>query len=360
MIRKVIILLMVMIGSLIFIGVTKPPFVEFKQLYSAIISLESQTVYTEIHPFFSAPTFLMFFSPVTNFSFDHSAALFFVVQLISLYVIITTIASSYRSIFTPKQGMLSEIQIAVTIAAFAPLVWHELSQGGTVLFSLTVFTVSLSQLIKNHKVRAGIGFGVLFLLKPASMILLVPLLVCHRWRTLIPYLVVSISGWVLLIPFSGGAIEAGTMVLDWHATISENGFLSMANSSVVSYLYDHEIFSIRLISVIMMFLLALIINPLWFRFRHEPNDKPVLLTMIIVLYALIPCVVQFETSSYLSVVPLIFMLLQSLFTKRIFIVGSMFATLFGIATGFSVLNFLAGIFSACMITLVVTRFQKKH
>ncbi len=359
MVRNVIIWLMVMIGSLIFIGLSKPPFVELKELYSAIISLKSQTVYTETHPFLSAPTFLVLFSPVTHFSFNHFATLLVVMQIVSLFVVSITIPSCYRSLFTPKQVMRREIQVAVTIAALAPLVWHEISAGGTAMISLALFAVSLSQIIKSHKIRAGIGFGFLFLLKPASMILLVPLLVCHRWRTLIPSLFVSLTGWILLIPFSGGAIEAGTIVLDWYATISENGLLSMANSSLVSYLYDHEIFSIRLISVIMMVLLALIINPLWFRFRHEPNDKPVLLTMIIILYALIPCIVQFEISSYVSVIPLILIMLQSLSTQKMFVVGSIFAMLFGVATGFSELDYLAGICSISMITLVVTTVQKR-
>lgn len=288
---------------------------DFAAGYSAVKSVQTnQLVYDITHTiknrFDLSPPTLLFYAPFANIEYHSAAVIFFVITLIAIIYAIITIQRIVRMQFRESNFPI------IPLIIISPLIFRELIAGSIAPVMLFCFTLSLDMLLKRRKITAGIILGILFLLEPPAVILLIPLLICHRWRTLVPFLITAIFGWVALIPFCAGQINAGTTVLDWYAVISENGIFSGANFSVASILYGTGHFSFVLLGLILLILTAVIVNPIWFQFRTEPENRRAIALMMITLWAVPSILANYDETSFVSSIPLVFLMVQNISTAN--------------------------------------------
>jgi len=289
---------------------------EFAQGYHAAEKLrQSSAIYditpSESHKFELSPTVLPIYSLFTSFDINTASKLFFMISLLASILSIYRLLNIINAHFPNHSSIQFNHTEIVPLLAISPLILDQLVRGSNSLIILFCFTVVIDSLLIRRKVFSGIILGILFLIAPETILLLIPLLIFHRWRTLIPFLVVVVAGWTLIIPFVGGNIAAGTLVLDWYAMQSENGLFSRSELSIASILYSNNLFSLRALGVSLLLILASTLNPLWFRFRRKSEYSKVLLSMMIVVFAVGPLVISDGISSYIVAIPLLILGLPS-------------------------------------------------
>jgi hypothetical protein len=215
------------------------------------------------------------------------------------------------------------------LLCIAVLLSRELHLGNINLWLVVLLILGAEALIHGARARAGICFGLLWLIKPYLLLIAVPLVIRGEWRTVVAAFVTILVG--LFIPFILlGPTTAWQLHREWIAAMaahsgylqSPDTFESLLSGSFGRAMPAHfGVFAITGVGILLA---------VWVLLRKQGHrratriDHPILFELF-VAFALVPHLVITDQEHFLFSLPLVIYSLAMLFTSASFVFVLTFA-----------------------------------
>jgi hypothetical protein len=277
-----------------------------------------------------SPFTALLFSPFTLFSFKTASIIYYWIVALAGTLSILVIENHTRNLFFKNSKKKSFILYVILIFVIIHIV-REAHLGNTNLVLILLTAVSLISYIKNKKLLSAILMCMVILTKPYLIVFGIPFLLLKDWK----YIIISILTFISLnlIPiFITGVTDGIELYKDWiEAMLSHSGYLSSPNT--ISSLFE-LLFGMSLPSIFgyIGFIIASALISIWSYVKIKDPNKFISFSIFMML-ALAPSFLVTDTEHFLFSLPIITILVISIFELR-----SVWIT-FGIVISFILYSF---------------------
>jgi hypothetical protein len=269
-----------------------------------------------------SPLNLLFFLPYTLFPFRAAATLHFCLLSFSFwytYVLVRRLLHErfYFRTLQHEAWLLSFAAICTTIFFVKELY---LGNINIILIMLTLMVLKFH--LEGKEIRAGIILALVLLTKPFFLLLLLPLMMRKKIRTLFWVVITGLAG--VIIPFVVLGFRSGyQLTSDWINTmlLHNSAFPSMNSLDYIIRYYLWSGFSGR---IELMVILVATVGIIWFIFRNillekgqeVTNSSSNLAFEWFFILALIPDIVKTDTEHFLATAPVITFIIYAIAARR--------------------------------------------
>ncbi len=290
---------------------------EGKPVYGTVFGLD--TGYYKYSPFV-----LLVFAPFCLFSFYTAAVIQFVliaVSAITAFLVIQSILSEY--LFDSAAEKKNALLFSATLCIIGQL-FRELHMGNVNMLIVLLLSSGLLFSLKNRFVIAGVCIGIAIMIKPYFLLLMLPLLLHKKIKTMISVvctMIVAVIVPLLLLGFSKGM----RLHQNWVASmIHHNAYITSNQNiqSMINYYISSSIPNAVQYYIILAMLAAYVC---FFLYNRKLAKKSLMedrimnasfITGYFVLFAIIPNLLLTDTEHFIFSLPLIIFLLNYLSVKK--------------------------------------------
>ena len=150
-----------------------------------------------------SPISLFFFFPYTLFSYSIAGILHYIVLCLAFWYTFIMIRKILRDYFFPEYSGKTDGLLILSMIFILLYLVKELYLGNINILLLLLCLLALQKLLNGKPIPAGIILGVVVLTKPFFLILILPLLLRRKMKTMYAFIITLISGFVIPFIFLG-------------------------------------------------------------------------------------------------------------------------------------------------------------
>jgi hypothetical protein len=301
---------------------------DFKVYYEAANALrQGQNVYDSLFALGSgfykySPFTLLFFVPFTFIQYYYAAVIHYFLLAFSItgifFVLKKLIAKYYSSAKVAKEGVMLSIIFLVCANHFV----RELHVGNINLILLFLLCLSALTILEKKYIIGGILLSLVIITKPFFAMLLLPLLIRKKFKTILTVLLTLF--WLIAGPALILGIKQNTNLLhDWTQTMLSHNAGFPSNNTIESLVRNYIYTGIHSTGVLISLLVIGILICIFIitHVRNEATSKEItksknfLLEWFLII-AVIPNMVKTDTQHFLFSLPVIYLLMLNLFSKK--------------------------------------------
>jgi arabinofuranan 3-O-arabinosyltransferase len=292
-------------------------FIENKQVYGITFGLGSG--FYKYSPFI-----LILFLPFTLVPYQTAAVIYYMITVILLIILFSVVRNFMTGLFD-RQKIRNEVwALIVSFMFILTHVFRELHLGNTNILLLLLLLLSLQFVIRSKYILAGIILGLAILLKPFFLILWLPLLFHKKFKVMAGFLIFIVFQALVIMIFCGisGALSFHA---DWYNAMMQHSSAYMSNYTWDSILRMHLFPGLPGYFQYVIILLFCLLYGMFHIFNKYLIKRPVVngsllqsgfLFESLVFIAAIPNLVRTDSQHFLFSLPLITLIVYSLWVKR--------------------------------------------
>ncbi len=283
-----------------------------------------------------SPFILFFYSPFLLVQFKIAAIIYYLIMIgfiFEIFILVKRLLN--RHLFNTELFNNAFLFILIFLFVFVHIN-RELHLGNTNLLLLMLLLLALDFIVSEKQIRGGIILGIAFLFKPFLALLLLPLVMHKKWKTLASLAIFTVLQFMFMFLFWGPA-KTVSLHTDWISTIlnHSNNYLS---TNSLAYMLDFYlgIKHIPYLNFIALFAISILYLIFWFfnnRKRILMPEKTLsandyLLIESFLLMAIIPNILNTDTEHFLFSIPVISVLVFYLYIKRSYTLTALLFVIF--------------------------------
>ena len=303
---------------------------EGKQVYGIPFGLD--TGYYKYSPFV-----MMIFSPYCLFSYKAASIIhFFVIVIFSILAILVIQKIVNRYLFN-SENKNKNLLLSISVFCILRHIVRELHLGNVNMILVFLLCLGLLLTLKGRYVFSGICIGAAIIVKPYFILLMLPLLLNKKNKTIysaINTVVLSVFIAILILGFSKGIL----LHQEWiHSMIKHNSYITSNETfqSLIKYYFyknlpgsfQFYILAIALIAYVIFYFYTIKIES---KSPEKENNSVInFIIFYFVLIAIIPNLLLTDTEHFLYSLPLVILLLNYLWlTKNIYEISAFVVLIF--------------------------------
>ena len=290
---------------------------EGKQVYG--ISFGLDTGYYKYSPFV-----MMIFSPYCLFSYKAACIIHFFVIVVFSILAILVIQNIINRYLLHSENKNKNLLLSISVFCILRHIVRELHLGNVNMILVFLLCLGLLLTLKGRYVYSGICIGAAIIVKPYFILLMLPLLLYKKNKTIYSAIitaVLSVFIAILILGFSKGI----SLHQEWiHSMIKHNSYITSNETfqSLIKYyfyknlpnLFQFYILAFALIAYILFYFYSKKIenkSP-----EKENNSLKYFIIFYFVLIAIIPNLLLTDTEHFLYSLPLVILLLNYLWITK--------------------------------------------
>ena len=271
-----------------------------------------------------SPFTLILFTPALLFNFSTATVIqYFVISFVTIasFLLIQNIISKY--IFDTTLLNKNLIMILAFIGVFRHL-FREVHMGNVNMIIVLLLNLGLLFTLKSKYILSGICIGIVVLIKPYFLLLMLPLLIYGKLKTIVSTgltVVVAVIIPFLIFGFSQGL----SLHQNWLNSMLAHSSYLFSYETIFSllkmYLFENipNVFQVIIIAMVIILFLFVFLN---LKNKAKSNEKKELLNNsnfivgFLILLAIIPNLLITDTEHFLFATPLVLYIINYLFINK--------------------------------------------
>jgi hypothetical protein len=283
-----------------------------------------------------SPMTLLMFVPYTIFNFKTAAIIHIIILSFCYwysYILTRKILATWFFPEVKNEGWILSLAVICTLIFLV----RELHLGNINILLILLCLLALNNILTGKQGTTGVLLGIVLLAKPFFLILILPLALRKKIRTLI-WIAITLSAGIVIPFFILGFQRSFMMYMDWMKTILMHGS-NYPSMNSIDYLLHYYLFSDLAGYVQYLIIIAAGILAGWFvminirREKIENEAKGLEERNFIIewflLLSLIPDVMKTDTEHFLASIPIItFIIYYIAVTRRFWLIPVMVILIF--------------------------------
>jgi hypothetical protein len=298
------------------------------QVYGTVFGLD--TGYYKYSPFI-----LLLFIPLCLLSFYAASVIQFILITVSTLVSMLVIQYILSNFLFDSQNPRKNRLLSLGILCVVGHLFRELHMGNVNMIVVLLLNTGLLFTLKSKSVPAGICIGVAIMIKPYFLLLLLPLFLYKKIKTMLSIVVVLI--WTVLIPFLVFGFSKGVSLhQQWITSMIQHNTYITSNQNIQSILtyYSNSTISNSVQYYVILAIVMVYVGFFYYSRRlgkkwqqPEKAERTSFIIGYFMMFAIIPNILLTDTEHFIFSLPLILYLLNYLAVSKDYVAIGGFAVL---------------------------------